>query len=73
MKRLVTLARFVWEFVAGDDWLTAVGIAAALGLTALVDDHGAAWVVTPLAVAALLALSVWRVARSAAGPDPRKR
>lgn len=64
MKRLVALARSIWEFVAGDDWITAVGIAVALGITALADDHAAAWLITPLAVAALLALSVWRVARS---------
>lgn len=66
MKRLAALARFVWEFVAGDDWITAVGIAGALGITALLDGHGVAWVVTPVAVAVLLVLSVLRVARSGA-------
>jgi hypothetical protein len=64
VKRFAALARFIWEFVAGDDWATAVGIAVALGITALVDDHAGAWIVTPLAVAAVLAISVWRVARS---------
>jgi hypothetical protein len=64
VKRFAALARFIWEFVAGDDWTTAVGIAVALGITALVDDHAGAWIVTPLAVAAVLAISVWRVARS---------
>jgi hypothetical protein len=64
MKRLAALARFIWEFIAGDDWITAVGILVALGITAVVDDHGVAWVITPVAVAALLAFSVLRVARS---------
>ena len=63
MKRLREAAVGAWEFVAGDDWLTAVGVLAALGLTALVSDPDEAWIVMPLAVAGLLALSVWREAR----------
>ncbi len=55
-----------WEFVVGDDWRTAVGVVLALALTALVADTSiAAWWVTPLAVLALLALSIRRAARSA--------
>ena len=55
----------VWEFVAGDDWRTAVGVVLALGLTAMVAAAGiAAWWVTPLAVVALLALSLRRELRS---------
>jgi hypothetical protein len=55
----------VWEFVAGDDWRTAVGVVLALGLTAVVAAAGiAAWWVTPLAVVALLALSLRRELRS---------
>ncbi|HEY2181119.1 MAG TPA: hypothetical protein VGH09_05550 [Solirubrobacteraceae bacterium] len=54
----------VWEFVAGDDWRTAVGVVIALGLTALVAAAGiAAWWVTPVAVVALLALSLRRELR----------
>jgi hypothetical protein len=63
VKRLREAAVGAWEFVAGDDWLTAVGVVAALGLTALVSDPDEAWIVMPLAVAGLLALSVWREAR----------
>jgi hypothetical protein len=63
VKRLREAAVGAWEFVAGDDWLTAVGVLAALGLTALVSDPDEAWIVMPLAVAGLLALSVWREAR----------
>ena len=46
----------VWEFVVGDDWVTAVGVVIALALTALVS----AWWVMAAAVPILLALSLWR-------------
>jgi hypothetical protein len=52
-----------WEFLAGDDWVTAAGVVVALGLTALVSEDGAAWFVMPAAVALLLAVSIWREAR----------
>jgi len=55
----------VWEFIAGDDWVTAAGVVAALGLTALIGDADSAWFVMPLAVVILLTLSIWRAARSA--------
>lgn len=63
MKRLRAFARFVWDFVVGDDWITAAGVVLGLGVTALVAKEGPAWFVTPLAVVVLLALSVWRAAR----------
>lgn len=55
----------VWEFVVGDDWRTAIGVAAALALTALVAAAGvSAWWVMPLAVIWLLTLSIRRAARN---------
>lgn len=63
MKRLRRLLRAVWEFVAGDDWVTAAGVVVALALTAFISETSAAWFVMPLAVALLLTLSVWRAAR----------
>ena len=55
---------FWWDFVVGDDWRVAVGIALALGVTALLaTTWTGAWIVLPLAVAAVLALSLRRVAR----------
>jgi hypothetical protein len=61
---LVRAVRAVWEFVVGDDPLTALGVAVALGATALIAGAGApAWWVMPLAVVALLALSLRRAAR----------
>jgi hypothetical protein len=54
----------VWEFVVGDDPWTALGVVVALGATALIASAGAAaWWVMPLAVLALLALSLRRAAR----------
>jgi hypothetical protein len=56
----------VWEFVAGDDWRAAVGVAVALGLTAvLATTDVAAWWIMPLSVVAILALSLRRDARDA--------
>jgi hypothetical protein len=54
----------VWEFVAGDDWRTALGIVLALALTAAIAEVGAsAWWVMPVAVIALLGLSIRRAMR----------
>jgi len=64
MTRVRGLLLAVWEFVVGDDWRTAIGVALALGVTALVAAAGVtAWWVMPLAVLGLLALSIRRSAR----------
>jgi hypothetical protein len=56
----------VWDFVVGDDWRTALGVALALGLTALVSETSvSAWWIMPLAVLLLLALSIRRAAKGA--------
>jgi hypothetical protein len=55
----------IWDFVVGDDWRTAAGVVLALVVTALIAHHTrvAAWWITPVAVVALLALSLRRVVR----------
>ncbi|MGI8864824.1 MAG: hypothetical protein ACR2JH_10595 [Solirubrobacteraceae bacterium] len=64
MSLLERAARAVWDFVVGDDWVTALGTAAALAVTALVAGAGVtAWWIMPVAVAALLALSLRRALR----------
>jgi hypothetical protein len=63
MTRIRAAVFGAWEFLAGDDWVTAAGVVIALGLTALISQESAAWFVMPLAVAVLLALSIWREAR----------
>jgi hypothetical protein len=54
----------VCDFLVGDDWITAAGVVAALGATALIADATAtAWWMMPVAVVSLLALSLRRAAR----------
>ena len=66
MRRITTLARFLYEFVVGDDATIAVGVIAALAVTAAFPNAGggAFWIV-PVVVVALLGVSVARVARKA--------
>ena len=65
MSRLRSFGRFWWSFVVGDDWRVAAGIGAGLLLTWLLTEDGAnPWWLLPIAVALLLAASVWRAARS---------
>ena len=54
-----TFALFLWDFVVGDDWRIAAGVAVALALTATFEW----WWLLPLAVAGLLTVSVSRAAR----------
>jgi hypothetical protein len=61
VDRLARVWAGVWEFVVGDDWVTALGITFAIGATALVAAAGAsAWWVMPVAVVGLLGASLWR-------------
>jgi predicted ABC-type sugar transport system permease subunit len=55
---------FWWDFIVGDDWRIAVGIVVALTATALVATTSVpAWWIMPVAVAALLGLSLWEAVR----------
>ena len=64
MSWIVRAARAVWDFVVGDDPLTAFGVVVALGATALIAGAGAAaWWVMPVAAMALLGLSLRRATR----------
>jgi hypothetical protein len=64
VKYLVSFGRFWWEFVVGDDWIVAAGVAIAFGLTALLTHRDVdAWWLLPLSVALLLTLSLWRSVR----------
>ena len=67
MTRTSALLAGAWDFIVGDDWRTALGVVAALAITALLADASiSAWWVMPLAVLALLALSIRRAARGGA-------
>jgi hypothetical protein len=55
------IAAGIWDFIVGDDWRVAIGVAVAIGATALVAASGvAAWWMLPIAVVALLADSLRR-------------
>jgi hypothetical protein len=61
MRYLRSFGRFWWNFIVGDDWRVAAGVAVALGLTSLLTHEGVnAWWLLPAAVALLLAQSLRR-------------
>ncbi|HEX6402499.1 MAG TPA: hypothetical protein VF003_04960 [Pseudonocardiaceae bacterium] len=62
--RIIALLRFCYDFVVGDDWRVALGVATALALTYGISATSIpAWWILPAAVAILLPLSLWRAAR----------
>jgi len=64
MNRVRQLLRFLWDFVVGDDWRIAAGVAAALVLTLVLSNNGVtAWWLLPIVVVAMLSVSVWAAAR----------
>ena len=61
MRRLRAFARFVYDFVIGDDPLVAIVVVLGLAVTALLADGGlAAWWVLPCFTTAALWLSTRR-------------
>jgi hypothetical protein len=64
MNAIKRVALAVWDFVVGDDWITAAGVAVAIAITAVIASAGAAaWWVMPVAVLVLLVQSVGRALR----------
>jgi hypothetical protein len=65
--RLNAFAHFWVDFVVGDDWTIAAGVAAALALTfALAHSGVTAWWLLPAVVVVGLTVSLWR---ATAPPD----
>ena len=65
MGRIKALGAFAYDFVVGDDWWVAAGVAIALGLTYVL-SHGpgvAAWWLVPVVLVVLLPVSLWRAVR----------
>ncbi len=61
MRYIPAFGLFWWNFIVGDDWRVAAGLAVALGVTWLLVRHSVtAWWVLPIAVPLLLAGSVRR-------------
>jgi hypothetical protein len=65
IARLRAFAAFWYDFVIGDDWRVAVGVAIALALTVALSatTHLPTWWIVVAAVAALLPLSIRRATR----------
>jgi hypothetical protein len=65
MRRVRAFGAFLYDFVVGDDWRVAAGVAVALGVTAVAAGAGlTAWWIMPVAALGLLAASLWRAARA---------
>jgi succinate dehydrogenase/fumarate reductase cytochrome b subunit len=64
MRFLRNFVRFWYDFVIGDDWRVAAGVIIVVPLVYAAAHHGInAWWLLPIAVAALLAVSVGVEAR----------
>jgi hypothetical protein len=64
MRYMRSFGLFWWDFVVGDDWRVAAGLAVALALTWLLERGDvSAWWLLPVAVGLVLAESVRREAR----------
>lgn len=70
IARLRSFGAFWFDFVVGDDWRVAIGVALAVALTWLLSAATAlaVWWVLPAAVALLLPWSLLRVVRQSADP-----
>jgi H+/Cl- antiporter ClcA len=70
VRALRRFGAFWYDFLVGDDWSAAVGVAVALGVTALVAETRNPWWLLPIAAAAILVVSVYRGAPKARPPGP---
>ena len=67
MRYLKAFLLFWYDFIVGDDWVIAAGVVGALvGTAHLVRAGVDAWWALPVAVIALLAISLWRLTRARA-------
>jgi hypothetical protein len=64
MSYVRAFGAFWWDFIVGDDWIVAAGVAAGLGLSAFLADRDvAAWWVLPATVVLVLVVSLRRATR----------
>jgi hypothetical protein len=71
IPRVGMLCRFCYQFIVGDDWQIAIGVVAALGITALLARTTAlpVWWIAVVVVLTFLPLSVRRMARGRGAPQ----
>ena len=73
MRYLRSFGRFGWNFIVGDDWHVAAGVAVALGVTSLLTHNGVnAWWLLPASVALVLTESLRRTVRPRGQEQPRQ-
>ncbi len=64
MRSLKHFLRFWYDFLVGDDWMIAAGVVMALILSmGLAHQDLHAWWMMPVAVGAMLTVSLWRETR----------
>jgi hypothetical protein len=72
MKWISQFGRFWYDFIVGDDWTIAAAVVVFVGITYAAAHNGVtAWPFMPIAVAAILSASLWRVSRAARAGQPR--
>ena len=65
MSHVRSFGRFWWNFIVGDDWLVAAGVALALAVVGLLTHRGVdAWWLLPPAVVLVLAASLRRATQA---------
>jgi len=63
---IVGIARFLYDFIVGDDWTMAAAVAVGLILSAVLNvNHLAAWWLIPVIVVVMLGISLKRASRKA--------
>jgi hypothetical protein len=65
MSKLRAFGAFAYDFVIGDDWRVAIGVAVALAVTYWLSHATkvATWWLVPFALVVLLPLTLWRAVR----------
>jgi hypothetical protein len=67
MNFLRRFLAFWYDFIIGDDWVVAAGVVVLLALTGVLAHanlHTTAWVLMPVGVVIVLAISLWRAVTS---------
>jgi len=63
---IVAVARFLYNFIVGDDWTVAAAVGIGLIITAVLNaNHILAWWLIPVIVVLMLGISLRRAARKA--------